>query len=106
MFKAFKATVRLAPDNFDAHMRLGEAYYDLADADWDAALRHWQTLRQATPADTSLRCQILDLHLMRVFGKLGRTGEVQALSATILHPSLQDSKQQVLEELEQALRYF
>jgi cytochrome c-type biogenesis protein CcmH/NrfG len=98
MIKAFRTTVRLQPDNFDSQMRLGEAYYDLASPDWKAALLHWDKLRKAT-TDDALRAQIIDLHKARVLGKLGRTVEAKELAATIVQPSLQQSKQQVLAEL-------
>ncbi len=99
MLKAFTTAVHLEPDSFDAQMRLGEAYYDLASPDWKAALLQWNKLRKTTPADDTLRRQILDLHKTRVLGKLGRTTEAKALAATIVQPSLQHSKQQVLAEL-------
>jgi cytochrome c-type biogenesis protein CcmH/NrfG len=99
MLKAFTSAVRLEPDSFDAQMRLGEAYYDLGSPDWKAALLQWDKLRKTTPADDTLRRQILDLHKTRVLGKLGRTEEAKALAASIVQPSLQHSKQQVLAEL-------
>jgi len=100
MLKAFQTSVRLEPDNFDAQMRLGEAYYDLVSPDWKAALVHWNKLRKDCPNDDTLRRQILDLHKTRVLGKLGRIGEAKELAATIVQPSLQQSKQQVLSELD------
>jgi tetratricopeptide (TPR) repeat protein len=99
MLKAFQTAVRLEPDNFDAQMRLGEAYYDLASPDWKAALLHWNKVRKDSPNDDLLRRQILDLHKVRVLGKLGRSAEATALAATIVQPSLQQSKQQVLDEI-------
>ncbi|MFQ3225299.1 MAG: tetratricopeptide (TPR) repeat protein [Lentimonas sp.] len=99
MLKAFQTAVRLEPDSFDGQMRLGEAYYDLASPDWKAALLHWDKVRKATPSDDSLRRQILDLHKARVLGKLGRAEEAKALAATIVQSSLQQSKQQVLDEM-------
>lgn len=99
MLKSFQTAVRLEPDSFDAQMRLGEAYYDLASPDWKAALLQWNKLRKSIPADQTLRRQILDLHKTRVLGKLGRTTEAKELAASIVQPSLQHSKQQVLAEL-------
>lgn len=99
MLKAFETAVQLEPDNFDAQMRLGEAYYDLSSPDWKAALLQWNKLRKTIPEDDTLRRQILDLHKTRVLGKLGRTEEAKALAETIVQPSLQKSKQQVLTEL-------
>lgn len=100
MLKAFQTAVRLEPHNFDAQMRLGEAYYDLVSPDWKAALVHWNKLRKDCPNDDTLRRQILDLHKTRVLGKLGRIGEAKELAASIVQPSLQQSKQQVLSELD------
>jgi len=99
MLKAFQTAVRLQPDNFDSQMRLGEAYYDLASPNWKAALLHWEKLRKATAEDNTLRAQIIDLHKTRVLGKLGRNTEAKALAETIVQPSLQQSKQQILAEL-------
>ena len=99
MLKAFETAVHLEPDNFDAQMRLGEAYYDLASPDWKAALLHWKKVRKDSANDDLMRRQILDLHKVRVLGKLGRSAEATALAATIVQPSLQQSKQQVLDEI-------
>ena len=97
MLKAFRRAAKLAPKNFDYQMRLGEAYYDLKSPDWKNALIHWkQVSKQAT---TTLQNEILDLHSARVLGKLGRFDEAQVLLNKILSPALQNSKQQVLEEI-------
>ena len=101
MLRAFQKAVQLAPENFDTQMRLGEAYYDLASPDWKAALLHWEKLRKTVAADQSLRREIIHLHKTRVLGKLGRAAEAKELAATILQPSLQFSKQQVLDEIAQ-----
>ena len=97
MLKAFRKAARLRPDNFNFRMRLGEAYYDLASPDWKAAHTHWRKLRQ--DADSDLRRQIIDLHRARVLGKLGRYEEAEKLAASVTRPGLQQSKQQVLDEL-------
>ena len=97
ILKAFRVAAKLAPKNFDYQMRLGEAYYDLKSPDWKNALIHWkQVSKQAT---TTLQIEILDLHSARVLGKLGRFDEAQVLLNKILSPALQNSKQQVLEEI-------
>jgi cytochrome c-type biogenesis protein CcmH/NrfG len=101
MLKAFHRAVQLDPENFDAQMRLGEAYYDFASPDWKAALLHWEKLGKTVAPDQSLRREIINLHKTRVLGKLGRAAEAKELAATILQPSLQFSKQQVLDEIAQ-----
>jgi len=99
MLKAFQTAARLAPDNFDMQMRLGEAYYDLENPDWPAALIHWEKLRKATPDYNELRCQILDMHQASVLIQLGRSKEARKLADAITHPGLQTTRQQILEEI-------
>jgi tetratricopeptide (TPR) repeat protein len=97
--KAFRAATIHEPENFDFQMRLGEAYYDLESPDWKSALLHWDKLRKT--ADEILRREIIDLHTARVLGKLGRGVEAKKLMLTVHQPSLQKSKQQVLDEIAQ-----
>lgn len=97
MIRAFRKALQLEPTNFDYQMRLGEAYYDLSSPDWQAALIHWNQVRKS--ADTTLRQEIIDLHRARVLGKLGRIEEAKALAATVQQSSLQQSRQQVLDEV-------
>jgi tetratricopeptide (TPR) repeat protein len=97
--KAFRKAAELEPDNFDFQMRLGEAYYDQASPDWKSALLHWNHVRNTIT--TELRQEIVDLHKARVLGKLGRIDEALELCATIQQPSLQYSRQKVLDEIAQ-----
>lgn len=97
MLKAFKKAVALEPEAFDLQMRLGEAYYDLSSPDWKAALLHWNRMRKST--EDELQAEILDLHRARVMAKLGRSGEALTLAQNVQTPSLQKSKQEVLDEI-------
>ncbi|MEN8662848.1 MAG: tetratricopeptide repeat protein [Lentimonas sp.] len=97
--KAFRKAATLEPGNFDFQMRLGEAYYDQASPDWKAALLHWDQVHKTIPDE--LRQEIIDLHKSRVLGKLGRTKEAIDLTKTIQQPSLQYSRQKVLDEIAQ-----
>ena len=99
MLKAFRTAAKLAPDDFDLQMRLGETYYDLETPDWKAALLHWERLRKTAPDYDELRCQILDLHLARVLTKLGRNEDARRLTDEITQPALQASRQKILEEI-------
>ncbi len=99
MIRAFRKAAELEPDNFDFQMRLGEAYYDLDSPDWKSALVHWDQVRKT--ADTTLRKEIVDLHKAHVLGKLGRIEEAVKLADSIHQPSLQYSRQQVLDEIAQ-----
>lgn len=99
MLKAFKKAASLETDSFDLQMRLGEAYYDLSSPDWKSALLHWNKLRKMT--EDELQAEILDLHCARVMAKLGRTEQAIELAHKVVTPSLQKSKQQVLDEIAQ-----
>lgn len=99
MLKAFKKAVDLNPEAFNLQMRLGEAYYDLSSPDWKSALLHWDKMRKET--GNELQAEILDLHRARVMGKLGRTNQAIELAENVQTPSLQRSKQQVLDEIAQ-----
>ena len=97
MLKAFRKAAKLAPNNFDYQMRLGEAYYDLNSPDWKSALIHWKQMsKQAT---NTLQVEILDLHRARALGKLGRSEEAKILLDKIFNQALQNSKRQVLDEI-------
>lgn len=96
---AFQKAAQLEPENLDFQMRLGESYYDQASPDWKAALSHWENIRET--AKTTLRREIIDLHRAHVMGKIGRIEEAKALTKTIQHPTLQFSRQQVLDEIAQ-----
>ncbi|MGB0743566.1 MAG: hypothetical protein ACPGSB_03470, partial [Opitutales bacterium] len=99
MLKAFKQAASLKADAFDLQMRLGEAYYDLSSPDWKSALLHWNKMRKET--ENPLQAEILDLHRARVMAKLGRTEQAIELAQQVATPSLQMSKQQVLDEIAQ-----
>ncbi len=99
MLKAFRTAAALEPENFDYQMRLGEAYYDLTSPDWKGALIHWNKLSKTT--SNPLQIEILALHRARVLGQLGRAEEANTQLAKVLNPALQNSKQQVLDEMTQ-----
>lgn len=99
MLKAFKRAANLEPGSFDLQMRVGEAYYDLSSPDWKSALVHWNKMRKE--AGNELQAAILDLHRARVMAKLGRTEQAIELTQKVNNPSLQRSKQQVLDEIAQ-----
>lgn len=97
MLKAFRRAVALEPENINFQMRLGETYYDLDQPDWPAAQRHWDQLNKRI--DAPWQRQIIELHRARVLGKLGQIEAAERVLDGIQHPSLQDSRQKVLNQL-------
>ena len=99
MIKAFRTCANLAATNFDFQARLGAAYYDLASPDWKSALLHWNHCSKNFT--DPLQGQIIALHKARVLGKLGRHEEARELTDIVTNPALQQSRQQVLDEMVQ-----
>jgi tetratricopeptide (TPR) repeat protein len=100
MLGEFQRGAELAPDNFAYAYRAAEAYYDLAEPKWDAALAAWSALE--TKAQPGLEQQTIRLHAANVLIKMGRTDHARALLVTVTELALQKQKQTLLDELAKA----
>jgi tetratricopeptide (TPR) repeat protein len=97
MLAAFQRAAQLAPDNFAYTYRAAEAYYDLAEPQWEEALAAWSALEQK--AKPGVEQQTIRLHAANVQIKLGRRDQARALLLTVTEPALQKQKQTLLDEL-------
>jgi tetratricopeptide (TPR) repeat protein len=95
MLEAFKRGAELAPDNFAYAYRHAEAFYDLAEPQWDEALKLWGALEQR--AKPGVEQQTIRLHAANVLFKLGRPDHARALLVTVIEPVLQKQKQTLLD---------
>ena len=95
MLAAFKMAAQLEPDNRDFQFRHAEAYYDLETPDWEAALAAWEAVGEII--QPGLETEAVKLHRAKVLTHLGRLAEARALAEEVTEPSLQKSKEQVLE---------
>lgn len=93
MLNAFRRASELAPDRFEFSYRLAEAYYDLENPDWDAALKLWSALEEK--ATTAIERQTMRLHAANILIKIGKQDHARALLGTIDEPKLQGQKQKL-----------
>ncbi len=97
MLKAFQQAAALAPDNMAYGYRAAEAYYDLAEPQWEAALAAWGALE--AKAKPGIEQQTMRLHAANVLIKLGRNDHARALLVTVTEQPLLKQKQTLLDEL-------
>ena len=97
MANGFKRAAELAPERFEFAYRYAESFYDLAQPDWDAALKAWAALEDK--AQTPVERQTMRLHAANVLIKQGKPDHARTLMATVDEPSLQGQKQKLVAQL-------
>lgn len=96
---AFAAATRLEPQSRLYAMRYAESFFDVAGADWSAALPLWQALE--TTAEDEQQRQIILLQKARVLIALGEKAQAQAAIDAVNDPVLHGAKIVVQEQLSQ-----
>ncbi|TAG31150.1 MAG: hypothetical protein EAZ36_03235 [Verrucomicrobia bacterium] len=86
LLAAFDRAVALAPERTDFAYRAAEAYYGLANPDWDAAFAAWSAIERRLTG--TIEIQTVRLHLALVRWKQGLAGEARELLATVDAPPL------------------
>ena len=97
MLTAYKVAAQLESDNRDFQFRYAEAFYDLETPDWEAALSAWKAVEKSV--QPGLETEAVQLHRAKALAHIGRLAEAQALAEAVTEPSLQKSKEQVLDQL-------
>jgi tetratricopeptide (TPR) repeat protein len=97
MLAAFAHAAEFAPDNFPYAYRHAEAFYDLAEPQWDEALQAWSALEER--AKPGVEKDTIRLHAANVLLKQGRTDRARALLAMVHDPVLQKQKQTLLDQM-------
>jgi len=93
-FNAFKRAAELAPDRVEFVYRYAEAFYDVDNPDWDAALKVWASLEEK--ATTPLERQTMRLQAANVLLKAGKRDHAKLLLDTVTEPELQAQKQKLV----------
>ncbi len=97
MHDAFKRAADLAPANFAFAYRYAESFYDLAEPDWDEALRVWGALEdRATPG---VEKETIRLHAANILIKQQKFDHARLLLAKVTAEPLQGQKQKLLDQL-------
>jgi len=99
MFDAFKNAAELGSDNLAYRYRYAESFYDMPDADMEAALREWQNIEKSTYSESDK--QITRLHQANVYLMLGRKELVPILLDQISDPKYDENKKKLLKQLQE-----
>jgi tetratricopeptide (TPR) repeat protein len=99
MQAAFLRAAELAPDEWGYVYRYAESFYDLGKPKWEEALAEWQKLEKR--AAEGMETQVVLLHEARVLAELDRADEASTILESVSEPVLQQSKQTVIEQLDQ-----
>ncbi|MDD2763211.1 MAG: hypothetical protein PHE83_04450 [Opitutaceae bacterium] len=97
MQEAFKHAAELAPDNFAYAYRHAESFYDLAEPDWNEALKLWGALEDR--AAPGLEKETVRLHAANILIKQQRFDHARLLLLTVTAEPLQGQKQKLLDQL-------
>lgn len=96
----FAKACELDPANKDFAFRRGEAFYDVADPDWNAALALWIEMAERTNL-TPYERDAVRLHTARVYCELGRGREARELLLADVVPILGATRARLLKRLSQ-----
>ncbi|MDQ8187013.1 hypothetical protein [Pelagicoccus sp. SDUM812002] len=98
IIKHFRSATRRAPDDISYKMRYAQAFFDIENPDWEIALGVWQELYKA--AGSEYEQQVVRLYTARVRFELGHHTAARKLISQLDHPSLDESKQTLLGEID------
>lgn len=98
MVIAFREAAKLEPDNFEYRLRYAQSFFDVANTDWEDALRVWRKLssdgkRTGEEAEYLLLCQA------RVLLQLDRPKEAKPLIDRVRSPVMGATKRRLLDLL-------
>jgi tetratricopeptide (TPR) repeat protein len=97
MQDAFKRAAELAPDSFAYAYRYAESFYDLAEPNWDEALKVWGALEDR--AAPGIEKDIIRLHAANILIKQQRFDHARLLLCTVTAEPLKGQKQKLLDQL-------
>ncbi|MDQ8204099.1 hypothetical protein [Pelagicoccus sp. SDUM812003] len=93
----FREAMIYSPSDISLKMRYAQSFFDIEDPDWMAALEIWQELYDQ--AGSEFEKQMVRLYTARVRYELGHHRAARKLLKQVDHPSLDESKQVVLDSL-------
>ena len=97
MHNAFKRAAELAPGNFAFAYRYAQSFNDLAEPDWDEALKVWGALEdQCSPG---LEKETIRLQAANILLKQQKYDHARLLLATVTAEPLKAQKQKLLDQL-------
>ena len=97
MQQAFRRAAELAPKRFEFQYRYAESFYDVAEPDWDAALKCWAVLEEG--AETPVERETMRLHAANLLLKQGKPDHARLMLASVTEPVLAAQKQKLVAQL-------
>lgn len=97
IIKHFRSATRRAPKDVSYKMRYAQAFFDVENPDWELALGIWQDLYKV--AGSEYEQQVVRLYTARVRFELGHHTAARKLIDQLDHPSLDESKQSLLDQI-------
>jgi tetratricopeptide (TPR) repeat protein len=97
MHHAFQRAAELAPDNIEYSYGYAESFYELANPNWDDALKVWGALEDRV--DPGLEKETIRLQAANILIKQRKFDHARMLLATITDPALTERKQKLLDQL-------
>lgn len=94
---SFRTSALLDPSNKQYRLRYAQSFFDIEKARWDLALDEWHKMQDL--AEDDFEKQLFNLYTARVRFQLKHVNAAEKLLKKIDHPSLQESKQKLLEEI-------
>jgi len=97
MHEAFRQAHTLAPDRFEFAYRYAESFYDIANPDWEAALKLWSELE--AKAETAIERETMRLHAANILIKQGKRDHARLILSLVTEPELAVQKQKLVAQL-------
>ncbi len=95
---AFREAAKLGLDKFEYRLRYAQSFFDVANPDWEAALRVWKELSNEENRNSS-EMEYLFLCQARVLLELGRREEARTLIDRVRSPVMGATKRRLLDLL-------
>ena len=99
----YRRAAELAPGDSTLQWKYARAFYDVKNADWNAALKQWDFVLENCAAFDVEKHTALE-NMARVLIELNRDSEAEGILKKIDNPNLSDSKNALLAEIVRAKR--
>lgn len=101
MMSAFEQAARLEPKSIALQFRFAEAYYDMWQPDFGAALNQWQFIEEVFGDHLSVAEQnAIRLHQARCLAELGHYEEARVMAAALDAAGFRETRDDLLEQIE------
>jgi outer membrane protein assembly factor BamD (BamD/ComL family) len=97
MQESFKRAAELAPKNFAFAYRYAQSFADLAEPNWDEALKVWGALEDE--CSPGLEKETIRLQAANILIKQKKYDHARLLLATVTAESLKEPKQTLVDQL-------